>query len=225
MPGSSSVGSLLLRLAPPAALWTEDGGQDCVSEDFPSRTPPFPPEIQAFPTRLEAASRPQTLPVQDKPNRAQALALKYTELEAFWMRTNLSMPTCAIIPVLEYPDVPAAVKWLVEAFAFQVRLRIGAHRAQLQFGGGAVVVSESNSPGAVPGSVHSVMVRVEAIDAHLLRARQHGARIIRDLEDFPYGERQYTCLDLADHRWTFSETIANVAPADWGGELAASPPI
>jgi hypothetical protein len=37
------------------------------------------------------------------------------------------------------------------------------------------------------------MVRVEAIDAHFLRARQHGARIIRDLEDFPYGERQYIC--------------------------------
>ena len=42
------------------------------------------------------------------------------------------MPTCTIIPVLEYPDVPAAVKWLEEAFAFEVRLSIGAHRAQLQ---------------------------------------------------------------------------------------------
>jgi uncharacterized glyoxalase superfamily protein PhnB len=42
------------------------------------------------------------------------------------------------------------------------------------------------------------MVRVEAIDAHVHRARQHGARIIRDLEDFPYGERQYTCLDPAE---------------------------
>jgi hypothetical protein len=82
------------------------------------------------------------------------------------MRTNLSMPAAAIIPVLEYPGVPAAVKWLTEAFAFEVRLQIGAHRAHLQFGGGAIVVSESNSPGAAPGSGHSVMVRVEAIDVH-----------------------------------------------------------
>src|SRR5271155_228837 len=104
------------------------------------------------------------------------------------MRTNLSMPTAAVIPVFDYPDVPVAVKWLKEAFAFEVRLRIGAHRAQLQFGGGAIVVSQSNSPDATPGSGHSAMVRGEAIDAHFLRARQHGARIIRDLEDFAYGE-------------------------------------
>jgi hypothetical protein len=33
---------------------------------------------------------------------------------------------------------------------------------------------------------------------------------------------QYTCLDLAGHSWTFSETIANVAAADWGGQLVSS---
>jgi uncharacterized glyoxalase superfamily protein PhnB len=130
------------------------------------------------------------------------------------------MPAAAIIPVLEYPDVPAAVKWLEEAFGFEVRLRIGAHRAQLQFGGGAIVVSQSSLPDAVPGS-GSVMVRVEAIAAHLSRARRQGAEIVRELENLPYGERQYTCLDPAGHRWTFSETIANVDPAEWGGELAS----
>jgi uncharacterized glyoxalase superfamily protein PhnB len=82
------------------------------------------------------------------------------------------------------------------------------------------VVSESDTPGAAFGTEHSVMVRVEAIDAHLARARRHGARIVRDLEDFPYGERQYSCLDPAGHSWTFSETVRNVDPADWGGELA-----
>jgi uncharacterized glyoxalase superfamily protein PhnB len=86
------------------------------------------------------------------------------------------------------------------------------------------VISQSSLPDAAPGS-GSVMVRVEAIDAHVHRARQHGARIIRDVEDFPYGERQYTCLDPAGHSWTFSETIANVAPDVWGGQLASSRPI
>ena len=133
------------------------------------------------------------------------------------MRTNISMPAVAIIPVLEYPDVPAAVKWLEEAFGFEVRLRIGVHRAQLQFAGGVIVVSESSSPNATPGSGHSVMVRVEAIDAHLSRARRHGAEIVQDLENFPYGERQYTLprsggasLDvLRDHRRT--STLRNGA--------------
>jgi uncharacterized glyoxalase superfamily protein PhnB len=141
------------------------------------------------------------------------------------MRSNLSMPAVAIIPMLEYPDVPAAVKWLEEAFGFEVRLRIGAHRAQLQFGGGALVVSPSHSTDVAPGSGHPVMVRVEAIDAHIRCARRHGARIVRDLEDFPYGERQYSCLDPAGHSWTFSETVRNVTPAEWGGELASGHPI
>jgi uncharacterized glyoxalase superfamily protein PhnB len=101
------------------------------------------------------------------------------------MRVNRSMPAAAIIPVVEYPDVPAAMKRLEEAFGFEIRLRIGAHRAQLQFGGGAIVVSQSSSPDVAPGSGHSVMVRVESVDAHLSRARRHGARIVRDLEDFP----------------------------------------
>ena len=117
------------------------------------------------------------------------------------------------------------MKWLEEAFGFAIRLRIGAHRAQLQFEGGAIVVSEANSPDASLGTGHSVMVRVEAIDAHLAQARRHGARVVRDLEDFPYGERQYSCLDPGGHSWTFSETVRNVDPAEWGGELTPSRPI
>ena len=35
--------------------------------------------------------------------------------------------------------------------------------------------------------------------------------------DFEYGERQYSVEDLAGHQWTFSETIADVAPEEWGG--------
>ena len=82
----------------------------------------------------------------------------------------------------------------------------------------------ANSADAPLGSGHSALVRVQAIDAHFLRSREHGARIIRDPEDFPYGERQYTCVDPAGHSWTFSETVRDVDPADWGGELASGPP-
>jgi len=37
--------------------------------------------------------------------------------------------------------------------------------------------------------------------------------------DHPYGERQYSAEDPAGHRWTFSQTIADVDPTDWGGEV------
>jgi hypothetical protein len=36
--------------------------------------------------------------------------------------------------------------------------------------------------------------------------------------DFEYGERQYTAEDPFGHRWTFSQTLRDVAPEDWGGE-------
>ena len=36
-------------------------------------------------------------------------------------------------------------------------------------------------------------------------------------EDFPYGERQYAVEDLAGHHWAFSQSIADLAPEDWGG--------
>ncbi len=115
------------------------------------------------------------------------------------MRPNLSMPAAAIIPVLEYRDISTALRWLEEPFGFHVRLRIGAHRAQLEFNSGAIVVSENNFPETPLGSGHSVMVRVESVDAHVARARRHGARVVQEPENFPYGERQHTCLDPAGH--------------------------
>jgi uncharacterized glyoxalase superfamily protein PhnB len=36
--------------------------------------------------------------------------------------------------------------------------------------------------------------------------------------DMPFGERQYSAEDLAGHQWTFSETLTDMAPEEWGGE-------
>ena len=65
------------------------------------------------------------------------------------------------------------------------------------------------------------MVRVEDADAHHERAVAAGARIVQPPTDYPYGERQYTAEDLAGHRWTFSQSLADVDPADWGGILGS----
>jgi uncharacterized glyoxalase superfamily protein PhnB len=141
------------------------------------------------------------------------------------LRPNRSIPSAAVIPVLVYPDVREAVAWLTEAFGFAERLRIGEnHRSQLSFGDAAVIVADVRNERRPPrpGEVtHSVVVRVEDAKAHCERARQHGARIVMEPTDFEYGERQYTAEDLAGHRWTFSETLAYVDPADCGGELVA----
>ena len=55
------------------------------------------------------------------------------------------------------------------------------------------------------------------VHAHCERARERGATIRQDPIDWPYGERQYEAQDAFGHRWTFSQTIADVAPEAWGG--------
>ena len=133
---------------------------------------------------------------------------------------NRSMPSSTIIPVLGYPDVRAAVAWLCRCFGFEERLRIGDHRSQLCFGAGSVVVAGSRpGPSAAAPANHSVMVRVADVNAHHRRVSEQGVRILAPPTDFPYGERQYSAQDLAGYVWTFSETLADVDPASWGGEL------
>jgi uncharacterized glyoxalase superfamily protein PhnB len=137
------------------------------------------------------------------------------------MKPNRSIPASTVIPVLIYPDVREAVSWLCAAFGFVERVRIGEdHRAQLQFGDGAVIVADVRGDRRPPRpgeATHSVMVRVADARAHCERAREHGARILMEPADFEYGERQYNAEDLAGHQWTFSETLADVAPESWGG--------
>jgi uncharacterized glyoxalase superfamily protein PhnB len=141
------------------------------------------------------------------------------------VRTNRSIPSAVVIPVLIYPDVREAVAWLSTAFGFVERLQIGEnHRSQLSFGDGAVIIGDVRHDRRPPrpGEVtHSVTVRVEDANEHCARARAHGARILMEPTDFEYGERQYTAEDPAGHQWTFSETLEDVAPAAWGGILVA----
>ena len=61
------------------------------------------------------------------------------------------------------------------------------------------------------------MVRVADADSHHKHAQANGAKVLRAPTDYPYGERQYTAEDLGGHRWTFSQSIADVAPESWGG--------
>jgi uncharacterized glyoxalase superfamily protein PhnB len=162
-----------------------------------------------------------TNPVNGNASPAQsacALQRNSTFRETNMQLVNRSMPQSVIIPVLGYTDVRKAVEWLCRSFGFVERLQIGDHRSQLSFGEGAVVVT---GQGAEPVALHgqSVMIRLPAVDGHYKHAQQCGVNIISPPSDFPYGERQYTAADLENHIWTFSQTIADIDPADWGGVL------
>jgi uncharacterized glyoxalase superfamily protein PhnB len=131
------------------------------------------------------------------------------------MLSNRSMPDVSVVPVLGYDDVIGAKEWLCRVFGFTERWHIEDHRAQLSFGSGAVVVRD-NSGDAGPTARCSIMVRVDDVDAHCERARSFGATIADPLTDHKYGERQYSVEDPGGHRWMFSQTLADVAPEEWG---------
>jgi uncharacterized glyoxalase superfamily protein PhnB len=140
------------------------------------------------------------------------------------MLANRSMPRCTVIPELAYPDVGEAAAWLCDAFGFTLRLGIGNHRAQINAGDGALVVTQRHDDEEAAGGssrpvelAHSVMVRVDNVDRHHEQATRHGARVLRPPTDYPYGERQYTVQDPGGHVWTFSQSIADINPTDWGG--------
>jgi uncharacterized glyoxalase superfamily protein PhnB len=137
------------------------------------------------------------------------------------MKANRSIPTSAVIPVLVYPNVQAASDWVVSAFGFRERLRIGdGHRTQLTYGEGAVIFAEASHGREAPGSddqTHSVTVRVEDARAHFEQAHAVGAVITSEPADMVFGERQYSAVDPWGHHWTFTESIVDKAPEEWGG--------
>jgi uncharacterized glyoxalase superfamily protein PhnB len=134
------------------------------------------------------------------------------------MLSNRSIPRSTVLPELAYPKIGEAIDWLRNAFGFTLRIRIGDHRAQLNVGDGAVILIEADRN---VGLRSAVMVRVEDANAHYERARRAGVHIVRELADYPYGERQYNVEDFAGHHWCFTQSIADVDPRDWGGTPGA----
>jgi uncharacterized glyoxalase superfamily protein PhnB len=134
---------------------------------------------------------------------------------------NASIPPYPVLPVITYDDVRAAVQWLTRVFGFDERVQIGDHRAQLSAGDGALIVADATHgrrvPAAEDGVTQSVMIRVQDVDAHYRAVVAAGAQVTSTPTDYSYGERQYSVRDPAGHLWTFTESVADVAPEAWGG--------
>jgi uncharacterized glyoxalase superfamily protein PhnB len=146
------------------------------------------------------------------------------------MIINQSAPTTTVVPILVYEDVEKAIDWLCGTFGFTERLRAtgpgdSVAHAQLAIAEGAVMLGrqggEFRSPR--PNEVSQyVTVRVEDVNEHFEHARERSARILKPPTDMPFGERQYTVEDPWGHRWTFSQSIADVAPEAWGARRAGT---
>ena len=126
------------------------------------------------------------------------------------------MPTVErLTPVLVYEDIPAAHDFLVEVFGLA---RHGVERdgegnavhAEVRAGDFAIwlhrVAPEHHMLAArmLPGASAGLYVHVDDVDAHYEHVRAHGLEIESELQDQPYGSREYGVKDLEGHRWWFA---------------------
>lgn len=149
---------------------------------------------------------------------------------------NRSAPPGEVVPGLYYDDVDAAIDWLCGAFGFTERYRYGPpdHTvgAFLAVGESSVALSEARvgqspdwddngdlRPPRGDFVTGGVSVRVPDVDAHYDCASAFGAMTFGPPTTYRFGERQYTAEDLAGHRWSFTQSVADIAPEDWGARL------
>jgi len=126
--------------------------------------------------------------------------------------------------------VADALAWLTKAFGFVEHYRFGesggrVNGAQMHLGDAWIMLNSarpgSASPAQAGHQTQSLTVFVDDVDAHCERAKLTGAKIVEDLHETAYGERQYGVEDLEGHHWLFSRHARDVDPAEWGATVAS----
>ena len=145
------------------------------------------------------------------------------------MLRNRSVPTNTVLAHITYEDVAAALAWLTATFGFAEHYRYGEQDgrvggAQMHLGDAWIMLNSaragSNSPVRLGSQTQSLTIFVDDVDAHYARARAAGAKIVEELHETEYGERQYGVEDLEGHRWLFSQHARDVSPDEWGATIA-----
>ena len=142
------------------------------------------------------------------------------------MLKNRSVPADTVLPHLVYQDVAAAIFWLSKTFGFVENYRYGdpVNGAQVHLGDAWIMLTSARPGRATPAQLgsetQSLTVFVADVDAHFQQAKSAGAKVVEDLHETIYGERQYGAEDLAGHRWLFSQHARDVSPEEWGARLA-----
>jgi uncharacterized glyoxalase superfamily protein PhnB len=125
--------------------------------------------------------------------------------------------------VLTVADVRSAVAWYTEVLGFVEHVRIGeAHRSQLGLPDGPpaeLVVAEVRPGRRTPERErsHQVMLKVADVAEVVAAAVARGARVVDEMHDWEYGERQAAIDDPFGHQWVLNQTLTDVEPEQWGG--------
>ncbi len=122
-----------------------------------------------------------------------------------------------------YQDPKAALKWLEEAFGFEpVMVVINEDgtlgHSEMRFGDGLIYVGREwdethRSPASLDGrNTQSIHIQVESgLDALFDRAKEAGAKVLREPADQFYGDRSAMVADPEGHVWSFGQTLKQMS--------------
>ena len=137
-----------------------------------------------------------------------------------WMGKRDSAPPEAhdlarVALTLHYARPAAATRWLAEAFGFESPSplpegedplsddKYGFPWIEFHVGNASLVIEPLAGPPVDHAQVtHVPWVFVDDLEAHLARAREHGATIVQEIES--HGFTSYVALDLEGRRWRFA---------------------
>lgn len=126
----------------------------------------------------------------------------------------------------------AAIAFYQRAFGATELFRVNGDQdrivhAQLDFGGHHVSLTDefpewgafAPKPGErLPLAIH---LRVADADAAIARALDAGAKVLRPLEDQPYGERRAILTDPFGYEWVIRQRIEALSPIEMERRLAS----
>jgi uncharacterized glyoxalase superfamily protein PhnB len=135
-----------------------------------------------------------------------------------------------LVPFLGYEDAAAAIDWLCAAFGATENSEARSEdakgtvlHAELDLEGSTIFLSTPQDYVSSrrhresceiergmhdnPWVIDGLWVEVADVDAHHARAQEHGATIIRGLDEPNVGFRLYTAEDLEGHRWMFGQRL------------------
>jgi len=141
---------------------------------------------------------------------------------------NRSVPTDTLLAHITYQNLADALAWLTTTFGFIEHYRYGGSDgqpdgAQVHLGDGWMMLNRAEAGRASPAQLgygtQSLTVFVDDVDAHFARAKAAGAKIVEEIHETAYGERQYGAVDLDGHSWLFSTHARDVGPGEWGATM------
>ena len=128
----------------------------------------------------------------------------------------------SVVPCVLYDDVPAAVRWLSDAFGFREIVSAAMPdgwpgHSEMERGGFVVLLARRGGPLGDGASV--IQVFVEEVSATCATATRLGGTVLDPPAERPWGVRQAVVRDPQGQRWVPTQYLRETDPVTWYGRL------